>query len=99
MELIQEIIKHGADELGERVTLSSYSGRGMMGKRCMSVSGDANYVKSFAYICMKELARRLAAGEIEEEVSDAVAETITGHRSDSLGMGIIIYWPGVEWVD
>ena len=57
-----------------------YSGRGMYGKRCVSVSLDGG-------ADLWNLA--IALGEQAREVGPPT--------TDSLGMGIVAYWPHMKW--
>ena len=65
----------------------SYSGRGMYGKSCVSVSGDED--------------ERVSAWEIAKSLwwnaPDGEAMDIPEPRQDSLGLGIVLYWPSFEW--
>ena len=58
----------------------SYSGRGMYGKQCVSVSGDN--------VSAWEVARALWYNNFEEDDLD-----VPEPRSDSLGLEIVLYWP------
>jgi len=62
----------------------SYSGRGMFGKQCVSVSGDD--------VSAWEVARALWYNNFDEDDLD-----VPEPRSDSLGLGIVLYWPSYEW--
>ncbi len=63
-----------------------YSGRGMFGDTCFGVVGDPNGIQGalmdFAYDCP---AARGAVGRI-----------VKNQRRDSLGKGMIVYFPGVD---
>lgn len=66
----------------------SYSGRGMFGKDCVSVSGndeDGNRISQW------NLARALFY-DTEDDVGN-----IPEPRQDQLGLGIVLYWPSYEW--
>ena len=78
------------DDFGIRVH-TNYSGRGMCGKECFGVSGDGSAIHSF-YSAMHELSNC-------EDFSDEVCEFWDGNHSvcmDDLGLGIIIYFPGIQ---
>lgn len=59
-----------------------YSGRGMYGKQCVSVRADDLHV-------LFEMGLEFGQRDPNEQWPTP--------RSDSLGTGIIIYWPRVEW--
>lgn len=67
--------------------VKSYSGRGMYGKSCVSVSQrDGEDTSAW------EIARELFHADHDGEF-DNVPEP----RQDSLGLGIVLYWPSYEW--
>lgn len=67
--------------------VKSYSGRGMFGKSCVSVSQrDGEGVSAW------EIAR-----ELFHENHDGAFENVPEPRQDSLGLGIVLYWPSYEW--
>jgi hypothetical protein len=59
---------------------TSYSGRGMYGKFCVSVQGDD--------VSVWEVARSLRLNHLADEDLD-----IPEPRQDQLGLGIVLYWP------
>lgn len=63
-----------------------YSGRAMFGKQCISLRGDSVSVWGLAV----ELTDR--APDYGIEIHD-----IPEPDTDSLGRGIVIYWPRLEW--
>ncbi|CAN5951018.1 unnamed protein product [Sphagnum jensenii] len=66
----------------------SYSGRGMYGKQCVSVSGDRE--DGFSGW---EIARALWFNNYDGEDDLDVPEP----HQDSLGRGTVLYWPSYEW--
>jgi hypothetical protein len=69
----------------------SYSGRGMYGKSCVSVSGedeDGNDVSAW------NVARALWYDRFDEAEGHL---DIPAPRQDQLGLGIVLYWPSYEW--
>ncbi len=69
----------------------SYSGRGMNGRSCLGV--DAKSLGQFLSV--------LVEGTVHlenREVRD-LAEEVSNIKTDSMGMGMIIYFPGVEYED
>lgn len=62
----------------------SYSGRGMYGARCVSVNLDG-------------LSELLAiGGAIRAAAPDDVDRLARDARTDSMGMGTVVYWPSLE---
>jgi len=85
---LQTILENVSDEASD-VQLRSYSGRGMHGKKCLAVTG-ATVGELMAAIIMQLVCFK---GDHYE-----VAEAIENHQTDSLGRGIVIYFPGVEYL-
>jgi hypothetical protein len=65
--------------------VKSYSGRGMFGKYCVSVSDGSS-----AWDIAKGLWRNDFGSELD--YCD-----IPEPRQDSLGLGIVLYWPSYTW--
>jgi hypothetical protein len=51
----------------------TYSGRGMFGKTCLSITSDENSPIPI--------------------IEEAAQKGITGAKWDSMGMGVVVYWP------
>lgn len=66
-----------------------YSGRCMYGKTCIGLDIDD---MSTEQVCM-ELAIFLVK-EDEEELAERLSQ---GIRTDSMGLGSIVYWPYIKW--
>lgn len=67
------------------MSVGDYSGRGMGGKRCLSVRG-----------CLKQFAETMFyVGDILDG-DDATGE-VSEVRQDSLGHGTVFYWPNVPY--
>lgn len=86
----QEQVKKFIEALEDAdYTPKAYSGRGMFGKSCVSVSGGGDdSERPSAWDIAMELANERWDGEF-----DNVPEP----RQDSLGLGIVLYWPSYEW--
>jgi len=65
-----------------------YRGRGMYQKQCVSVSGDRD-----DNVSAWEVARALWFNNYDDEEDLDVPEP----HEDSLGLGIVLYWPSYEW--
>ena len=61
-----------------------YSGRGMFGKQCVSVSEED--------VTAWDIAHGLWYLVPEDEHLD-----VPEPRQDSMGLGIVLYWPSYEW--
>ena len=66
----------------------SYSGRGMNGRECLAV--ECNHL-------MRLFAELLGDLDDEDERA-AVAAALRKARMDSMGRGMVVYFPGVEFV-
>lgn len=83
-------------------TARSYSGRGMYGRRCVAVDagpgeddlGDSDLPALGAFAA--RAARDLGGDDLADDLADLLA---SGTRVDSMGRGIVVYWPSVEWPD
>lgn len=82
--------KHPLQNLLESLEMncSSYSGRGMMGKHCLSVDlRDCTLGNFFATIL----------SEVDDNDKDEVAEAFEDMKTDSLGKGMVVYFPKVTY--
>jgi hypothetical protein len=73
------------DALNEVVDANDYSGRGMYGERCPSFNADTESEAFSAFV-------RLA--EDNPEMAAYLAKTA---RTDSMGRGMVIYWPSITY--
>jgi hypothetical protein len=69
----------------------SYSGKYMYSERCLGISGD-----SALSIVIETIAEFARNAETTDEIVDFV-ERLGNVRSDSLGLGQIVYFPSIEW--
>lgn len=91
-----EINEIEVEELGYilETEARSYSGRAMYGKECFAIVTDDS-----AWQIAVRAARYL--GEEQDDMEDTSAlEYILDHepRTDSMGLGTVYYWPGLEVV-
>ena len=78
---------------GDEYEPKSYSGRGMYGRRCVSVAADGS-----AFSILGEIVRSLGALDLSgQETADLAAEIIHGAKADQMGLGVVVYWPDVVW--
>lgn len=70
----------------------SYSGRGMSGKECLGVDLDPNQT------IMEFFADLLDACPQDEGFAlDIISDALRIAKTDSMGLGSIVYWPGVPF--
>lgn len=72
-------------------SVRSYSGRAMYGRSCLGVVLDSENDVS-------KLMSKLILN-VEEEERSEVAKAVRGFKTDSMGMGIVLYFPEVEYED
>ena len=74
--------------------LRSYSGRGMGGKQCVGIDTDDSAIR---VAC--ELIRAARDLTRDESALDELLEAIEETKTDSMGCGTILYWPGIAAPD
>ena len=76
------------------VSVDSYSGRFMYGKRCLSINGSLSD-------CMRAIADNIALAQREGTEDDILSymQNILVYKSDNLGRDVVLYWPKVEYVE
>ena len=67
-----------------------YSGRGMLGKRCASVT------TSDLFATIASIAHAIA-DSVNEDERDGFWAMLARTRTDSVGMGTVLYWPRATW--
>jgi hypothetical protein len=67
---------------------ASYSGRGMHGRHCVSIKGTSDECEVIADM----VAQAVISGADVLDLCDVIRST----RTDSLGMGVVMYWPGLK---
>lgn len=67
----------------------SYSGRGMYGKSCVSVHSDERGTE-FLWNLSEAI-------NTDERVTDTPYLQVSSPSSDSLGLGMVYYWPSFPW--
>lgn len=74
----------------------AYSGRAMYGKECVAVDIDGSIGNFFADF-LTEMGETLSGEELEEAVLES-ARAFRGMQTDSMGRGLVLYFPNVEFV-
>lgn len=97
-EFIREI-------LAEKFEVFSYSGRFMYGQHCLAVNADGGKNETdVAFALIEAVLEHIADGsEVElnkalEAINDIKA-LMREARTDSLGLGMVIYWPDLPYQD
>jgi|WetSurMetagenome_2_1015567.scaffolds.fasta_scaffold130486_2 hypothetical protein len=99
-KMFQEILQDVCFNNGGSV--DNYSGRGMFGKGCLSIS--VRYGSEFDVIShiidyvsenINTICQQL--GYTTQDIWTAVANMIRDTRTDSLGKGIVVYWPDLSY--
>jgi hypothetical protein len=73
----------------------SYSGRFMYGSTCVGVTLERDQsVVNFVLDVIEA-----ASSFDEEDDMENLTQALRNPRSDSMGLGTIIYWPELPWVD
>jgi hypothetical protein len=73
-------------------TVRSYSGRCMYGKSCLAVTFDGNIGALFAAILYE------VDGDLGNMTQD-LAHAFENMAQDNMGLGTVVYFPRVEYVD
>jgi len=84
MKLTEEQLWELKDAVGyfDNAEIDSYSGRGMYGRQCLGITFDS----------MSDAFRFALTVGGDNDLSLALSSP----RFDSMGLGIVVYWPSVE---
>lgn len=82
LSLLREVYDNGDMEMEVR----SYSGRGMYGDTCVAVT-LGSYANAWTLA--------LAIADVNNGNADLFG--LPEPRSDSMGLGTVLYWPSLEW--
>jgi hypothetical protein len=77
------------DEAG--IESHSYSGRAMYGKECLAVDLDGS-LGDFVANVIEETHAQVVGENLE-----AISEAFRSMKTDSMGRGIVVYFPGVPY--
>lgn len=75
----------------------SYSGRGMYGAECVAVSVAAGEEVRLGVVLALMALSEVAAGDDPEGDLEKLAAAMAGARTDSMGRGVVVYWPAMAW--
>jgi len=88
---LQKLIECNESDLAS--SLRSYSGRCMYGADCLALDGDLSYIIS------NLMATALYEGKkFTDTEKDEIINALSGVRTDSMGRGSVVYFPGVDFV-
>lgn len=73
----------------------AYSGRGMYGEVCLAVTTDS---ASEAATVILDVVQAAAKNGTTEDVIEVI-DMLRGSRTDSMGRGVVVYWPDIRWAD
>lgn len=79
-----------ADDAG--LAIRPYSGRFMFGQSCVGIATDAPY-SAIADLVVATV----NDGNVDLQLVDGLTGLIHDTRQDSLGNGVILYWPELKW--
>lgn len=83
--------KHVLQEILEgEFEVRSYSGRGMYGRECLGVDVGRGELGELLAVVVEN---------VEEDDRYEVAQVLRGMATDSMGLGMIVYFPGVPFFD
>lgn len=83
------------ENIGEHRVRANYSGRGMYGKTCIGVESDYGSVQQDKVTLAILTALHPDRDDLTwEEVVDLI-ETLPRPHQDSMGLGMIVYYPGL----
>ena len=86
-EDLAKMIIEAAEDAG--YDTRSYSGRGMYGQYCLGISFDSYGSPTDIVIDILSY----------DALNDKLAEALKGARTDSMGLGGVIYWPHIPYID
>lgn len=72
-----------------------YSGRAMYGDVCLAVTTDS---PSEAVTVILDVIQACAENGTAEDVVELV-NMLRGSRTDSMGRGVVVYWPDISWAE
>lgn len=92
MSKLYELLTEISWNASYSMEIRSYSGRGMYGDRCIGVELESDRD-------MWRLAQDIGFHIARSDVGEFGLLDVPAPRTDSMGLGIIVYWPNVKWDD
>ena len=93
---IYELLKKTEEEENYD-TLRSYSGRSMYGKECVAISGDHEELMDQIATAITVLCDYVEWGDIDSSQRYDLIHKLLQFKQDSMGLGVVYYWPCEEW--
>lgn len=88
---LQEIVEDAGFET------QSYSGRGMYGKKCLSFNLESGENEFDVFLSISESIQSYVESHDDGLELEDITPHFMGAKSDSMGLGIVIYFPEIEW--
>lgn len=88
---LQEIVEDAGFDV------RSYSGRGMYGKKCLSFNLEQEENEFDAMLKLSESIQSYVEHSDDGLEFEDVTQYFMGAKSDSMGLGMVIYFPNIEW--
>lgn len=90
---LQEIVEDAGFET------QSYSGRGMYGKKCLSFNLESGENEFDVFLSISESIQSYVESHDDGLELEDITPHFMGAKSDSMGLGLVIYFPEIEWED
>lgn len=88
---LQEIVEDAGYET------HSYSGRGMYGSKCLSFNLESGENEFDAFLTIAEAIQSYAESSDDGLELEDITPYFMGAKSDSMGLGTVIYFPEIVW--
>jgi hypothetical protein len=75
----------------------SYSGRGVYGKKCLSFNLESGENGFDAFLSIAEAIQSYVESHDDGIELEDITPLFMGAKSDSMGLGVVIYFPDIEW--
>jgi hypothetical protein len=108
MNDIRSIAVLAKDLLGQtEVQVMKYSGRGMMGRECLAITGSMKQcqngivdvlIASHDATVEAMLANKHSGSTIDDPFVALIRRLLT-FSSDSMGRDVVLYWPDLPWME
>lgn len=77
----------------------SYSGRGMYGRTCLSVSlNKETTIGMFVGSILETLQYNIESYDYDMDIFNEVREAFLNMQTDQMGMGIVVYFPEIKYI-
>ena len=91
-KFLEKMVSENENLEAAKSTVDSYAGRAMYGKKCLSLKTSADLGEILS------AALRVAAKSLSKQEVLDISDEIEDMRTDSLGAGMVYYWPRKEFV-